>query len=186
MSSDTLAWNTPSGPTQKAVSLRQSGGATTSSSPDDPPPLEALYIAKKTLFMTMLTSTLYFQLGIFYALTLITTPAHATPHLSTLLTTRAVTNTSKAGLAWPNGNSVNIEQYTSTGKVSWCVNTEFLECKSNIFHIQVLYLVNFPRKSQYRICPYVLGREVHRPMDIDGSQSPSKFRTNHNGCFRDE
>jgi hypothetical protein len=185
-----LTWNTPSGPTQRAVSLRQSGGATTSSSPDDPPPLEALYIRGatmcKTLFMNMLTSTLYFQLGIFYALTLITTPAHATSHLSTLLTTRTVTNTSKAGLAWPNGNSVNIEQYTSTGKVSWCVDTEFPECRSNIFRIQVLHLVNFPRESQYRIYPYVLGREVHRPMDIDGFQNPSKFRTNHNGCFGDE
>jgi hypothetical protein len=140
----------------------------------------------KTLFMNMLTQTLYFQFGIFYALTLITTPAHATSHLSTLLTTRTVTNTSKAGLAWPNGNSVNIEQYTSTGKVSWCVDAEFPECRSNIFRIQVLHLVNFPRESQYRIYPYVLGREVHRPMDIDGFQNPSKFRTNHNGCFGNE
>lgn len=68
---------------------------------------------------------LYFQLGIFYVPTLITTLAHATPHPSTLLTTRAVTNTTKAGLAWPNGNLVDIEQYTSTGKVSWCVDIEF-------------------------------------------------------------
>ncbi|KAF5348650.1 hypothetical protein D9758_006768 [Tetrapyrgos nigripes] len=30
-----------------------------------------------------------------------------------------VTNTSKAGLAWPNGRSVDIDQYTHTGKVSW-------------------------------------------------------------------
>ncbi|KIJ68082.1 glycoside hydrolase family 128 protein [Hydnomerulius pinastri MD-312] len=32
---------------------------------------------------------------------------------------RAVTNTSKAGLAWPNGNYVNVDQFLSTGKVSW-------------------------------------------------------------------
>jgi len=33
--------------------------------------------------------------------------------------TLAVTNTSKAGLAWPNGDYVDIEQFTKTGKVSW-------------------------------------------------------------------
>ncbi|KAK7473112.1 hypothetical protein VKT23_001211 [Stygiomarasmius scandens] len=30
-----------------------------------------------------------------------------------------VTNTSKAGLAWPNGRSVDINQFAHTGKVSW-------------------------------------------------------------------
>jgi len=29
------------------------------------------------------------------------------------------TNTTKAGLGWPNGNTVDIDQYTATGKVSW-------------------------------------------------------------------
>jgi len=32
---------------------------------------------------------------------------------------RAVTNTSKAGLGWPNGNTVDIKQFETTGKVSW-------------------------------------------------------------------
>ncbi|KAI0039547.1 glycoside hydrolase family 128 protein [Auriscalpium vulgare] len=32
---------------------------------------------------------------------------------------RAVTSSSKAGLGWPNGDTVNIEQFRSTGKVSW-------------------------------------------------------------------
>ncbi|EJD07367.1 glycoside hydrolase [Fomitiporia mediterranea MF3/22] len=32
---------------------------------------------------------------------------------------RGVTSSSKAGLAWPNGNADDITQYTSTGKVSW-------------------------------------------------------------------
>jgi len=31
-----------------------------------------------------------------------------------------VANTSKAGLAWPNGNTVNISQYEG-GKISWYV-----------------------------------------------------------------
>ena len=121
-----------------------------------------------------------------YAPTLIATLVHATLHLSTSLTTRAVTNNSKAGLAWPNGNSVDIKQYTSTGKVSWWVDTEFPGSGSKIFHIQVLHMVSFPRKSQYRVCPHVLGREDDRPMDIDGSENPSKFRTKHNGCFGNE
>ena len=32
---------------------------------------------------------------------------------------RAVTNTSKAGLPWPNGNADDISQYLQTGKVQW-------------------------------------------------------------------
>ena len=92
----------------------------------------------------MLMLTLYFQLGIFCAPNLITTLARATPNPSTLLATRAVTNTTKAGLAWPNGNHVNIEQFTSTGKVSWCVDSDFPECSSDTFHIQVLHMVSFP------------------------------------------
>lgn len=35
--------------------------------------------------------------------------------------TLAVSNSSKAGMAWPNGNWDDIKQYTFTGKVSWCV-----------------------------------------------------------------
>ena len=34
---------------------------------------------------------------------------------------RAVSSTAKAGLAWPNGPDGGIQQYTSTGKVQWCV-----------------------------------------------------------------
>ncbi|KAI0039545.1 glycoside hydrolase family 128 protein [Auriscalpium vulgare] len=32
---------------------------------------------------------------------------------------RAVTTSSKAGLAWPNGGTVDVNQFRSTGKVSW-------------------------------------------------------------------
>ncbi|KDR67580.1 hypothetical protein GALMADRAFT_258262 [Galerina marginata CBS 339.88] len=38
---------------------------------------------------------------------------------SSHLQTRSVTNTSKAGLAWPNADSVDISQFGSTGKISW-------------------------------------------------------------------
>ncbi|EKM59705.1 uncharacterized protein PHACADRAFT_158145 [Phanerochaete carnosa HHB-10118-sp] len=38
----------------------------------------------------------------------------------------AVSSTAKAGLAWPNGPNDDIEQYTTTGKVQWCV-TRLLE-----------------------------------------------------------
>ena len=31
----------------------------------------------------------------------------------------AVTAAGKAGLAWPNGNTVDISQYLTTNKVSW-------------------------------------------------------------------
>jgi len=39
--------------------------------------------------------------------------AHPTIH------SRTVTNSSKAGLAWSNGNSIDVSQYETTGKVSW-------------------------------------------------------------------
>lgn len=39
--------------------------------------------------------------------------------------TRAVSSTSKAGLAWPNGPYVDINQYTTTGKVQWCVRDSY-------------------------------------------------------------
>lgn len=37
------------------------------------------------------------------------------------LQTRDVTSSSKAGLAWANGRWVDMSQYETTGKVSWCV-----------------------------------------------------------------
>lgn len=100
------------------------------------------------------TSSLYFQLVMLY---LITTPAHATPHLSTLLTTRAVTNTSKAGLAWPNGNNVNIEQYTSTGKVSWCVDAEFRSAGLIYFVFRYYTWSTFPAKANIEFVPMFWG-----------------------------
>lgn len=51
------------------------------------------------------------------AITILTIPyAMALPsfHIN-----RDVTNTSKAGLAWPNGDGVDLGQYRTTGKVSW-------------------------------------------------------------------
>jgi hypothetical protein len=41
---------------------------------------------------------------------------------------RQVGPKSKAGMAWPNGPYNDIQQYTTTGKVSWCV------CVSQTFH----------------------------------------------------
>ncbi|PPQ63734.1 hypothetical protein CVT24_004243 [Panaeolus cyanescens] len=46
------------------------------------------------------------------------TVAFAFPH-STSLQAREVTNTSKAGLAWPNGNSVDMTQFALSDKISW-------------------------------------------------------------------
>ena len=40
---------------------------------------------------------------------------------STPLNPRQAGLDSKAGLAWPNGPWSDIQQYTTTGKVSWCV-----------------------------------------------------------------
>lgn len=40
---------------------------------------------------------------------------------SGFLNLRQVGPASKAGLAWPNDRWADIQQYTTTGKVSWCV-----------------------------------------------------------------
>jgi len=44
---------------------------------------------------------------------------HAVLAFSIFRALAAVTNSSKAGLAWSNGNYVDIKQFLSTGKVSW-------------------------------------------------------------------
>ncbi|RPD61865.1 glycoside hydrolase [Lentinus tigrinus ALCF2SS1-7] len=51
-------------------------------------------------------------------------PRHAVGHTiprpdTQSLHARAVSNTSKAGLPWPNGNYIDVGQYLSTGKVQW-------------------------------------------------------------------
>ncbi|EJF62918.1 hypothetical protein DICSQDRAFT_56805 [Dichomitus squalens LYAD-421 SS1] len=52
---------------------------------------------------------------------------------------RAVTNTSKAGLAWPNGNSIDINQYLSTGKVQWYYTWGPSSIQSNIEFVPQLW-----------------------------------------------
>ncbi|KAI0058321.1 glycoside hydrolase [Artomyces pyxidatus] len=56
---------------------------------------------------------------IFYVFLLAFFPRLARASPTRLLESRNVTSSSKAGLAWPNGNSVDIDQYRTTGKVSW-------------------------------------------------------------------
>jgi len=46
------------------------------------------------------------------------------------LSRRKVGPTPKAGLAWPNGPYNNIEQYATTGKVSWCVYISQSVCRT--------------------------------------------------------
>lgn len=82
------------------------------------------------------------------------------------INTRDVTNQSKAGLAWPNGPWVEIDQFRTTGKVSWCVLLEILEALP-LTAGQVLHLGYQPRQYRSRVRSYVLGREEHRPMVID-------------------
>lgn len=41
------------------------------------------------------------------------------PHRAIGAAIEAVTNGSKAGLAWPNANNDDINQYLTTGKVQW-------------------------------------------------------------------
>ena len=63
--------------------------------------------------------------------------------LSDPLNRRQVGPNSKAGLAWPNGPYDNIQQYTTTGKVSWCVHAprHFVEPGPSTDELQkVLYL----------------------------------------------
>ncbi|KAG7091005.1 hypothetical protein E1B28_010070 [Marasmius oreades] len=70
--------------------------------------------------MPFTTSLFHFKLFYYFCLLkLVTTlpSIHGSPGLHPR--SAAVTNVSKAGLAWPNGDGDDIDQYTSTGKVSW-------------------------------------------------------------------
>jgi hypothetical protein len=49
---------------------------------------------------------------------------------SGLLSLGQVGPDSKAGLAWPNGPWTDIQQYTTTGKVSWCVCVSQTSCQT--------------------------------------------------------
>ena len=49
---------------------------------------------------------------------------------SGLLSLGQVGPDSKAGLAWPNGRWADIQQYTTTGKVSWCVYVSYTSCQA--------------------------------------------------------
>ena len=40
---------------------------------------------------------------------------------SCALAATPVSASAKAGLAWPNGDTVSMPQYAGSGKVSWCV-----------------------------------------------------------------
>lgn len=51
--------------------------------------------------------------------------AHPTSDHVNVYTSRAVTNSSKAGLGWENAANIDLTQYLTTGKVSWCVNVHF-------------------------------------------------------------
>ncbi|KAF8070086.1 glycosyl hydrolase catalytic core-domain-containing protein [Lyophyllum atratum] len=52
---------------------------------------------------------------------------------------REMTNTSKAGLAWPNGNSVDIEQFRGTGKVSWYYSWSPYSIDADLEYIPMLW-----------------------------------------------
>ncbi|KAI0773870.1 glycosyl hydrolase catalytic core-domain-containing protein [Fomes fomentarius] len=52
---------------------------------------------------------------------------------------RVVTNTSKAGLPWPNGNYVDMGQYLSTGKVQWYYTWGPSPAKANIEFVPMLW-----------------------------------------------
>jgi hypothetical protein len=81
---------------------------------DRPHPLcsTALFTTAMTLRLLFLSLYLYFNLPCVQA--------------SILPDRRDVTSTSKAGLAWPNAGSVDIRQFSRTGKVSWYVFEPFI------------------------------------------------------------
>ena len=67
--------------------------------------------------------------------------AYAIPSDTQVFHPRAVSNTSKAGLPWPNGNYIDVSQYLSTGKVQWYVSLHHTSetRSSNSLHIRRYY-----------------------------------------------
>src|SRR6266545_3273305 len=74
---------------------------------------------------------------------------------------RALANTSKAGLAWPNADRADIRQYETTGKVSWYYPTtgQIRSASNNHLVLQVLYVVIMACHiaNESRVCPYAMG-----------------------------
>ncbi|KAF8149476.1 glycosyl hydrolase catalytic core-domain-containing protein [Crassisporium funariophilum] len=52
---------------------------------------------------------------------------------------REVTNASKAGLAWPNADSVDMGQYQNTGKVSWYYTWSAFSTESDLEFVPMLW-----------------------------------------------
>lgn len=68
----------------------------------------------------------------------------------------AVSNSSKAGLAWPNGNWDNIEQYITTGRVSWYVLL-CLSTHAELTPVKVLHMESKLDQLRPRVCAHALG-----------------------------
>ncbi|KAI0751421.1 glycosyl hydrolase catalytic core-domain-containing protein [Daedaleopsis nitida] len=64
--------------------------------------------------------------------------AHALPDTHQALV-RDVTDTSKAGLPWPNGNYIDINQYLTTGKVQWYYTWSPSPAKASIEFVPMLW-----------------------------------------------
>ncbi|KAF8893565.1 glycoside hydrolase [Infundibulicybe gibba] len=78
-----------------------------------------------------LISTLILQVWFNYGLA---TFAYSTGNIP-----RATSNTSKAGLAWPNGNTVDITQFQQTAKISWYYTWSPGSVKTNLEFVPMLW-----------------------------------------------
>jgi hypothetical protein len=67
----------------------------------------------------MAALSIYLLAALAIAATSRATPMALVQPRQSMPTNTTAVNSTKAGLGWPNGNTVDMSQYGSTGKVSW-------------------------------------------------------------------
>ena len=103
-----------------------------------------------TLRRTMIPSKFFFTSLAFVA-------AIPVAEAASFILPRAVTNTSKAGLAWPNANTVDFKQFQTTGKVSWCVNIRMILTSLSFSLLRYYTWSVWPTDSDLEFSPLLWG-----------------------------
>jgi hypothetical protein len=92
-------------------------------------------------------------------------------------------STAKAGLAWANGPNVDINQYLTTGKVSWYASRPSAP-RSLLIYMKVLLMVPVPHRHLPRICPAAMGHQPNPTMAIDHQPDDRRAQRDRSAGFQ--
>ncbi|CAL1701688.1 unnamed protein product [Somion occarium] len=111
-----------------------------------------------------------------YLLLLVFLPAVLAAHRSTLhqQESRQISTTSKAGLAWPNGPSAELNQYRSTGKVQWYYTWGSSSINTDLEFVPMLWGQNQVEQWKHTIQQIIKQRHVTHVLGFNEPQQPGQ------------